>query len=62
MLKAQRKSSEEAEEFGLSAVINPEEAKDHIKDLDALMLNIEERVKTGDTGNLLKETLKNMKT
>ena len=46
MPKAQRKSPEEAEEFGLSAVINPEEAKDHIKDLEALMLNIKERVKT----------------
>ena len=62
MLKAQRKSSEEAEEFGLSVVINPEEAKEHVKDLEALMLNIEERVKTGNTGNLLNETLKNMKT
>ena len=62
MPKAQRKSPEEAGEFGLSAVINPEEAKDHVKDLEALMLNIKERVKTGDTGNLLNETLKNMKT
>ena len=62
MLKAQRKSSEEGEEFGLSAVINPEEAKDHVKDLEALMVNIEERVEAGDTENLLNETLKNMKT
>ena len=62
MLKAQRKSPEEAGEFGLSAVINTEEAKDHVKDLEALMLNIKERVKTGDTGNLLNKTLKNMKT
>ena len=62
MPKAQRKSPEVAEESGLSAVINPEEAKDHVKDLEALMLNIKERVKAGDTGNLLNETLKNMKT
>ena len=30
MPKAQRKSSQEAEEFGLSVVINPEEARDHV--------------------------------
>ena len=43
-------------------VINPEEAKDHVRDLEALMVNIEERVEAGDTGDLLNETLKNMKT
>ena len=62
MPKAPRKSSEEAEEFGLSGVINPEEAKDHTRDLEALMMNIKERVKVGDTENLLRETLENMKT
>ena len=31
-------------------------------DLEALMLNIEERVKAGNMVNLLKETLNNMKT
>ena len=62
MPKAPRKSSEEAEEFGLSGLINPEEAKDHTRDLEALMMNIKERVKVGDTENLLRETLENMKT
>ena len=62
MLKAQRKSTDEPEKSGLSAIINPGEAKDHVKDLEALMLNINERVKTGDMGDLLNETLKNMKT
>ena len=62
MPKATRKSSEEAEEFGLSAVTNPEEAKDHIRDLEALMMNIKEKVEVGDTENLLRETLENMKT
>ena len=62
MPKAQRKTSEEAEEIGLSAVINPDEAREHIKDLEALMSNIEERVKAGNAVNLLNETLNNMKT
>ena len=62
MPKAQRKTSEEAEEIGLSAVINPDEAREHVKDLEALMSNIEERVKAGNTVNLLNETLNNMKT
>ena len=62
MPKAQRKTSEEAEKVGLSAVINPDEAREHVKDLEALMSNIEERVKAGNTVNLLKETLNNMKT
>ena len=62
MPKAQRKTTEEAEEIGLSAVINPDEAREHVKDLEALMSNIEERVKAGNTVNLLNETLNNMKT
>ena len=62
MPKAQRKTSEEAEEIGLSAVINTDEAREHVKDLEALMSNIEERVKAGNTVNLLNETLNNMKT
>ena len=55
MPKAQRKTPEEAEEVGLSAVINPDEAREHVIDLEALMLNIEERVKAGNTVNLLKK-------
>ena len=62
MPKTAQKLPGEVEETGLSGVINPEEAKDHTKDLEALMMNIEERVKAGDTRNLLSETLKNMKT
>ena len=62
MPKAARKSPGEVEEAGLSGVINPEEAEDHTNDLEALMTNIEERVKAGDTRNLLNETLKNIKT
>ena len=62
MPKAQRKTSEEAEDIGLSAVINPDEAREHVKDLEALMSNIEERVKAGNTVNLLNKTLNNMKT
>ena len=34
MPKAARKLSGEVEETGLSGVINPEEAKDHAKDLE----------------------------
>ena len=62
MPKAARKSPGEVEETGLSGVINPEEAEDHANDLEALMANIEERVKAGDTKNSLNETLKNIKT
>ena len=62
MPKAKRKTPEEAEEVGLSAIINPDEAREHVIDLEALMLNIEERVKAGNMVNLLKETLNNMKT
>ena len=56
------KLSEEAEEFGTSVVTNPEEARDHIRDLEALMTNIKEKVEVGDTKNLLRETLENRKT
>ena len=62
MLKATMKSSEEAEEFGTSVVTNPEEARDHVRDLEALMTNIKEKVEAGDMKNLLRETLENMKT
>ena len=62
MPKATRKSSEETEEHSLSAITNPEEAKDHIMDLEALMKNIKEKIETGDTTNLLKQFLENMKT
>ena len=63
MPKASHKShSGEVKETGLMGVLNPEEAKDHTTDLEALMVNIEERVKVGDTENLLRETLENMKT
>ena len=61
MLKAARKSLGEVEETGLLGVINPEESEDHANDLEASMANIEERVKAGDTRNLLNETLKNIK-
>ena len=54
MPKAARKSPGEVEEASLSGVINPEEAEDHTNDLEALMTNIEERVKAGDTRNLAK--------
>ena len=62
MPKVQRKTPEEAEEVGPSTIINPDEAREHVIDLEASMLNIEERVKAGNTVNLLKETLNNMKT
>ena len=62
MPKATRKSSNEPEEEGFSPVTNPEEAKDHISDLEALMANIKVKIESGDTRNLLKETLENMRT
>ena len=62
MPKATRKSSEDTEELSPSAVTNPEEAKDHITDLEALMKNMKEKIEAGDTTNLLKQTLENMKT
>ena len=62
MPKAKRKTSEEAEEIGPSAVINPDEAMEHVKDLGVLMSNVVEMVITGNAVNLLKETLNNMKT
>ena len=62
MPKATRKSPNEPEEEGFSPVTNPEEAKDHISDLEALMANIKWKIESGDTRNLLKETLENMRT
>ena len=62
MPKATRKSSNETEEDGFSPVTNPEEAKDHISDLEALMVNIKGKIESGDTRDLLKETLENMRT
>ena len=62
MPKATRKSLEDTEEHSLSAVTNPEEAKDHIMDLEALMKNMKEKIEAGDTTNLLRQTLENMKT
>ena len=62
MPKATRKSSKETEEEGFSPVTNPEEAKDHISDLEALMVNIKGKIESGDMRNLLKETLENMRT
>ena len=62
MPKASRKSSEDTEEHGLSAVTNPEEAKDQLRDLEALMKNIKEKIEVRDTTNLLRQTLENMKT
>ena len=62
MPKATRKSPNETEEYGFSPVTNPEEAKDHISDLEALIVNIKEKIESGDTRDLLKQTLENMKT
>ena len=62
MPKATSKSSDDTDEYASSAVINPEEAKDHITDLEALMRNMKERIEAGDTTDLLKQTLENMKT
>ena len=62
MPKATRKSSEETEEHSLLAVTNPQEAKDHIMDLEALMKNMKEKIEAGNTTDLLKQTLENMKT
>ena len=62
MPKATSKSSSELEEEGFSPVTNPEEARDHISDLEALMANMKVKIESGDTKNLLKETLENMRT
>ena len=62
MPKTTRKSSDDTEEHGSSAVTNPEEAKDHIMDLEALMKNMKEKIEVGDMTDLLKQTLENMKT
>ena len=62
MPKATRKLSDDTEEYGFSPVTNPEEAKDHISDLEALMENMKGKLEAGDTKDLLKQTLENMKT
>ena len=62
MPKAKKKSSNDTEEYGFSPITNPEEAKDHISDLEALMVNIKGKIESGDTRDLLKRTLENMKT
>ena len=58
MPKATSKSSSEPEEEGFSPVTNPEEARDHISDLEALMTNMKLKIESGDTKNLLKERWK----
>ena len=62
MPKATRKSSDDIEEHGSSAVTNPQEAKDHIMDLEALMKNMKEKIEAGNMTDLLKQTLENIKT
>ena len=62
MPKATRKSSDDTEEHGSSAVTNPQEAKDHIMDLEALMKNMKEKIEAGNMTDLLKQTLENIKT
>ena len=57
MPKATRKSSEETEEQGLSAVTNLQEARNHIIDLEALMENMKERIEAGNMTDLLKQIL-----
>ena len=61
MPKATRKSSDDTEEHGSSAVTNPQEAKDHIMDLEALMKNMKEKIEAGNMTDLLKQTLENIK-
>ena len=47
MPKATRKSPDDTEEQGSSGVINPQEAQDHVMDLEALMTNMKEKIATG---------------
>ena len=61
MPKAIRKSPDDTEEQGSSGVINPQEAQDHVMDLEALMANIKENITAGTMTGVLKETLKNIK-
>ena len=61
MPKATRKSSDETEEQSLSAVTNPQEARDHVMDLESLMNNMKEKIETGNMTDLLKQTIENMK-
>ena len=62
MPKATRKPSDDTEEHGSSAVTNPQEAQDHVMDLEALMKNMKEKIATGTMTDILKQTLKNIKT
>ena len=62
MPKATRKSSDDPEEHGSSAVTNPQEAQDHVMDLEALMKNMKEKIATRTMTDVLKQTLKNIKT
>ena len=61
MPKATRKSSDETEEQSLSAVTNPQEARDHVMDLESLMNKMKEKIEIGNTTDLLKQTIGNMK-
>ena len=62
MPKATRKSSDDTEEHGSSAVTNPQEAQDHVMDLEALMKNMKEKIGAGNMTDMLKQTLENIKT
>ena len=62
MPKATRKTPDNTEEQGSSGVINPQEAQDHVMDLEALMTNMKEKLATGTMTDVLKQTLKNIKT
>ena len=62
MPKATRKSPDDTEEQGSLGVINPQEAQDHVMDLEALMKNMKEKIATGTMTDVLKQTLKNIKT
>ena len=62
MPKVTRKSSDDTEEHGSSAVTNPQEAQDHVMDLEVLMENMKEKIATGTMTDVLKQTLKNIKT
>ena len=61
MPKATRKSPDETEEQRLLAITNPQEARDHVMDLESLMNNMKEKIETGNMTDLLKQTIENMK-
>ena len=62
MPKATRKSSDDTKEHGSSAVTNPQEAQDHVMDLEALMKKMKENIEAGNMTDILKQTLENIKT